>query len=428
MKRRAFLGLSGRAAGGVLLSGWSMAPAKAAASAKVLIIGGGFAGSSCALQLRRINPRMQVTLVDPDEIYTTCPMSNGALVGQRDMQSLRVTRRGLVSAGVVYVRDQVAALDTAARRARLAGGGELAYDRVVLATGIRMLWGKIGGYTETAALRMPHAWQAGAQTEILAAQIRALADGGVIAISVPAGPMRCPPGPFERASLIAAHLRPVKPRCKILIFDANNRFPRQDEFSSAWRELYPGMIEWISVVDGGAVQRVDPERMMLINAGGEHRVDIANIIPPQAPAQLAVQAGLASDHGWCPVNPLTFESTSAEQTYVIGDSCIADPMPKAASAAHSQALQCAAAISASLAGQEPAPAVLDSVCYSSLSTKTALSIHGRFRAGAAGMEQLATTLEVKASPAEEAARADAWYRHTVRQSFGEGADLAGRSA
>jgi sulfide dehydrogenase [flavocytochrome c] flavoprotein chain len=418
MRRRSFLGLSGGAAGGMLLSGWSRAQATAAASAKVLIVGGGFAGSSCALQLRRLNPGMQVTLVDPDEIYMTCPMSNGALVGQRDMQSLRVARQGLVRGGAVYVRDQVVALDTGARRARLAGGGELSYDRVVLATGIRMLWGKPAGYTETAAQRMPHAWQAGVQTEILAAQIRALPDGGVIAISVPAGPMRCPPGPFERASLIAAHLRPRNPRCKILIFDANNRFPRQDDFIAAWQALYPGMIEWISVVDGGAVQRVDPQRMMVVSSAGEHRVDIANIIPPQAPAQLAVQAGLASDHGWCPVQPLTFESTLSEHAYVIGDSCIADPMPKAASAAHSQALQCAAAISASLAGLEVAPAVLDSVCYSSLSSKTALSIHGRYRAGTLGIEQLPAAPEVKASPAEEAERAEAWYRHTLRQAFG----------
>jgi sulfide dehydrogenase [flavocytochrome c] flavoprotein chain len=418
MKRRTFLGLSGGASGAVLLSGWSATQAKAASSAKVLIIGGGFAGSSCALQLRRLNPAMQVTLVDPDDVYTTCPMSNGALVGLRDMQSLRVTRRGLIRGGVVYVRDRVVALDTGARRARLAGGGELLYDRVVLATGIRMLWGRPAGYTEAAALRMPHAWQAGSQTEILAAQIGALPDGGVIAISVPAGPMRCPPGPFERASLIAAHLLPAKPRCKILIFDANNRFPRQDEFSSAWQALYPGMIEWISVVDGGAVERVDPERMMVVSAAGEHRVDIANIIPPQAPAQLAVQGGLASDHGWCPVNPLTFESTSAANAYVIGDSCIADPMPKAASAAQSQALQCAAAIVASLAGLEPKPVVLDSVCYSSLGFKSALSIHGQFQAGVAGMEQLPPALQVKASPLEETARADEWYRHALRQAFG----------
>jgi sulfide dehydrogenase [flavocytochrome c] flavoprotein subunit len=234
--------------------------------------------------------------------------------------------------------------------------------------------------------------------------------------------MRCPPGPFERASLIAAHLRPAKPRCKILIFDANTRFPRQQEFSDAWARLYPGMIEWISVVDGGAVQRVDPERMMVITAAGEHRVDIANIIPPQAPALLAVQAGLASDHGWCPVNPLTFESTLAQHAYVIGDSCIADPMPKSASAACSQAMQCAASIAASLAGHEAAAAVLDSVCYSSLSSDTALSIHGRFSATASGIGPLPMERQAALSPTEEAVQAQEWYQGIVQQAFAVGGD------
>jgi sulfide dehydrogenase [flavocytochrome c] flavoprotein chain len=417
MKRRAFLRLTAGAGGGAMLPWWSAAEAQRASRAKVLIVGGGFAGSACALRLRRLNPALRVTLVDPDEIYTTCPMSNAALVGQRDLQSLRVTRRGLVRDGVTYVRDRVASIDTRGRRARLGAGGELAYDRVVLASGIRLLWGRPEGYTEAAALRMPHAWQAGAQTEILAQQLRALRDGGVVVISVPAGPMRCPPGPFERASLIAGYLMRAKRRCKILIFDANNHFPRQQEFSDAWARLYPGMIEWISVVDGGAVERVDPSQMLVVSGAGEQRADIANIIPPQAPAMLAVQAGLASDHGWCPVKPLTFESTLAQHAYVIGDSCIADPMPKSASAACSQAMQCAASITASLAGHEPAAAVLDSVCYSSLSSDTALSIHGRFSATANGIEPLPMERQAASSPAEEAVQAGEWYQGIVQQAF-----------
>jgi sulfide dehydrogenase [flavocytochrome c] flavoprotein subunit len=388
----------------------------------VLIVGGGFAGRACALRLRQSNPALDVTLVDPDEIYTTCPMSNAALVGQRDLNSLRVSRRGLARRGVRYVKDSVVSVDPRARRVKLAGGGALGYDRLVVASGIRLLWDKPAGYTEAASLRMPHAWQAGAQTQILAAQLRALPDGGVVAISVPAGPMRCPPGPFERAGLMAAFLTRAKRRCKILIFDANNHFPRQDEFSDAWQSLYPGMIEWISVVDGGAVERVDPSRMVLHSAGGEHRVDIANIIPPQAPGSVAVQMGLASDHGWCPVKPLTFESTLIEHVYVIGDSCIAEPMPKAASAACSQALQCAASIVASLAGREPESAALESVCFSALSFDTALSIHAQFRAGAGGIEQVPPPpiTEARLSPSAEAVQAEEWYRRTVRLAFGIG--------
>jgi sulfide dehydrogenase [flavocytochrome c] flavoprotein chain len=423
VRRRVFLRLAGNAAGAALLPRWAAAEPKRATRATVLIVGGGFAGSACALRLRQLNPALQVTLVDPDEIYTTCPMSNAALVGQRDLNSLRVSRRGLTRHGVKYLKDSVATVDPRARRVQLAGGGELAYDRLVVASGIRFLWDKPAGYSEAASLRMPHAWQAGAQTQILAAQLRALPDGGVVAISVPAGPMRCPPGPFERASLMAAYLARAKKRCKILIFDANNHFPRQDEFSEAWQALYPGVIEWISVVDGGAVERVDPARMVLQSASGEHRVDIANIIPPQAPGSVAVQMGLASDHGWCPVKPLTFESTLVEHAYVIGDSCIADPMPKAASAACSQALQCAASIVASLAGREPESAALESVCYSALSLDTALSIHAQFRAGAGagagGIEQVPPPIPAaRLSPSAEAVEAEEWYRRTVRLAFG----------
>ena len=361
---------------------------------------------------------MQVTLVDPDEIYTTCPMSNAALVGQRGLNSLRVSRRGLARRGVKYLKDSVVAIDPRTRRAQLAGGGEIGYDKLVVASGIRFLWGRPAGYTEAASLRMPHAWQAGAQTQILASQLRALPDGGVVAISVPAGPMRCPPGPFERASLMAAYLTRAKRRCKILIFDANNRFPRQDEFTEAWQSLYPGVIEWISVVNGGAVESVDPARIVLRSASGEHRVDIANIIPPQAPGVVAMQLGLASDHGWCPVKPLSFESTLIEHTYVIGDACIADPMPKAASAACSQALQCAASIVASLSGQALEPAALESVCFSALSFDTALAIHSQFRANNGGIEQLPPAAAATLAPSAVAVDAEDWYRRTVRLAFG----------
>jgi sulfide dehydrogenase [flavocytochrome c] flavoprotein chain len=397
-------------------------PARAAGKrqARVVIIGGGFAGASCALSLRHLNADIEVTVIDPQERYVTCPMSNSAIAGMRDLDSITVSRGGLARAGVNYVRGRVSAVDTQRQRARLEGGGELAYDRLVMAPGIRFLWGKPEGYEEASALRMPHAWQAGAQTQILAAQLRAIPNGGVMAISVPAGPMRCPPGPFERASLIASYLKPRKPRCKILIFDANNHFPKQDEFSEAWRTLYPGMIEWISVVDDGAVVRVEPSRMMLYTAAEEHRVDVANIIPPQAPGLLAVQAGLASDHGWCPVNPLTFESSLVSKIYVIGDSCIAGPMPKSASAAHGQAKQCALAIVAALNGRESSSAVLESVCYSLLSVDTALSIRGRFRSTDEGILQLPEVLDSDAeSSAKEAQNAQAWYTGIVADSFGD---------
>ncbi len=394
-------------------------PSPVALKAKVVIVGGGFAGAGCALSLRHLNPGIEVTLVDPDDRYVTCPMSNSVIVGLRDLKSISVSRRGLERSGVRYVRDRVGTVDTQLRRVRLEGGLELAYDRLVMAPGIRFLWGQPQGYDEAAAQVMPHAWQAGAQTEILAAQLRAMHDGGVVAISVPAGPMRCPPGPFERATLIAGYLKEHKPRSKVLIFDANNRFPKQDAFTDAWHTLYPGMVEWIPVVEDGAVVRVAPATMTLYTAQGTHRVDVANIIPPQAPGLPAAQIGLASDHGWCPIRPETFESTLMANVHVIGDACIADPMPKAASAANSHAKQCALAIIAAFAGREPPAPLFESVCYSMLARATALSIHARFQLVAGRIQQVAGPEDPGSVPSEEEARnADRWYRSIVADSFG----------
>src|ERR1700722_9497880 len=379
MHRRTFLRLSANVAGAGIVMRARASPKRGGSGAKVVVVGGGFAGATCALSLRRLNPAIEVTLIDPDDRYATCPMSNSVLVGLRDLESITVSRHGLERSGVKYIRDRVSYVDTQSRRARVSGGAGFAYDRLVMASGIRFLWGKPQGYSEAAARLMPPAWQGGAQTEILSAQLRAMRSGGVVAISVPPGPMRCPPGPFERASLIAGYLTQNNPRAKVLIFDANNHFPKQDVFTDAWQSLYPGMIEWIPVVQDGAVLRVEPEKMTLYTSLGAHRVDVANIIPPQAPGLPAVQAGLASDHGWCPIKPQTFESTTVADMHVIGDACIADPMPKAASSAVAQAKHWGLAITASLDGQEPPPPLLDSVCYSRLTLDRALSIHGRFR-------------------------------------------------
>jgi sulfide dehydrogenase [flavocytochrome c] flavoprotein subunit len=419
MRRRTFLQLSANLAGAAILRQGYAAPGQRRTKANVVVVGGGFAGAACAVSLRRLNPALDVTLIDPDAPYVTCPMSNSVLVGLRDLKSISVSRSGLERAGVKYIRGRVCALDTDSRRARISGGAAIGYDRLVMAPGIRFLWERLPGYGDIAARVMPHAWQGGAQTEILAAQLRALRSGGVVAISVPSGPMRCPPGPFERASLMAGYLQQRNPRAKVLIFDANNHFPKQDVFTEAWRSLYPGMIEWIPVLEGGAVIRVDPDTMTLYTSQGAQRVEVANIIPPQAPGLLAVQAGLASDHGWCPIKPETFESTAVADVHVIGDACIADPMPKAASSATAQATQCALSIVASLAGQEPPEPRFESVCYSRLAPDSALSIHGRYRLADSAIRQI-TGLEDPGAgrSTQEARNADDWYSRIVRDSFG----------
>jgi sulfide dehydrogenase [flavocytochrome c] flavoprotein chain len=393
--------------------------APAAEKWRVVIVGAGFAGSACARHLRQLDAAIDVTLIDPLERYTSCPMSNEVLVGLRELASISVSRAGVTRAGIRLLQARVAAIDPAARRVRLEGGQAVPFDRLVVAPGIRLLWNRIEGYDEAAAQIMPHAWQAGEQTQRLARQLRAMPDGGVVAISVPSGLMRCPPAPYERASLIARYLSQHKPRSKVLIFDANNHFPRQDLFTDAWRSLYPGMIEWIAPTQDGAVVRVEPEHMRLYTANGAHAVALANIIPPQAPGQIAADAGLASDHGWCPIAPSTFESQLIPNVHVIGDACIADAMPKSASAAVSQARQCARAIVALLAGREIEPPTFDSVCYSLLGPESAVAIRGHFSTQEGRIVALESTLASPAvASAQQAQEAQRWYRNIRADAFG----------
>jgi NADPH-dependent 2,4-dienoyl-CoA reductase/sulfur reductase-like enzyme len=411
VKRRTFLGVASLAA---------IAPCIArAAKPCVAIVGGGFGGSACALALKRGDPSLDVTLIDPVARYVTCPMSSEVVVGARALDSLTITRDALARAGVRFVQAPANALDADTRTLRLDDGARVPFDACVVAPGIRFLYGTPEGYDEAAAQRMPHAWEAGAQTLRLAELLRAMDDGGTFAISVPAGLMRCPPGPYERASLVAEFLARHKPRSKVLIFDANNRFPREEAFAAAWKALYGERIEWVPVTEGGAVVRVDVRTSTLHTSSGAHRVALANVIPPQGPGTFALDAGLASGHGWCPIHPVTFESTNVPHVHVIGDACIADAMPKAASAALSQAKQCAAAILARFSNREaPAPA-LDSVCYSALALDRSLAIHARFRVEREHfVAEPAAADAPSAVSAEERAASAAWYRAIRRSAFG----------
>jgi sulfide dehydrogenase [flavocytochrome c] flavoprotein chain len=413
MRRREFLG-----AGSLALAALPCAPLRSATAPVVIIVGAGFAGSRCALALRHLDPGVRVLLFDGRSDYHTCPMSNEALVGLRTLASLAVSRAGLKGTGVEYSRAAIAAIDPAKRTVQLQDGASLAWDRLVVAPGIRMLAGDPEGYDEAAALRMPHAWEAGPLTDLLARYLAAVPDGGTVAISVPAGLMRCPPAPYERASLIAEYLMRRRRRCKLLIFDANNHFPRQDVFTAAWAQLYPGVIEWIAPNDGGAITRVDPGTNTLYSTSGAHRVALASVIPRQAPGALALASGLCSGHGWCPVKAATFESELLPDVYVIGDACIAGAMPKSASAARGQAQQCAAAILASLAGRPPPQPALASVCYSMVSASSALAIRAEFELRQDELQQIAGNADVTPSSAH-AHEASAWYRDMRASCFAD---------
>jgi len=390
----------------------------------VVVIGGGFAGASCARALLRQELAVDVTLVEPNPTYTACPFSNAVIAGLRSLESQTFGYGRLRSAGIKVVHRRVSAVETQQRTVRLDDGKQLGYDRLVIAPGVDLRFDAIPGYTEDAAEAMPHAWKAGEQTLLLRRQLAAMQDGGVVVMSVPANPYRCPPGPYERASLIAHYLKTNKPRSKLILLDAKDAFSKQKLFEVAWRELYPDIIEWVSLSAGGQVTRVEPATRTFVTEFATHRADVANVIPPQRAGQVAMIAGVADQTGWCPVDPVTFESKSLPAVHVIGDAIIAGGMPKSAFAANAQAQECARAIVDLLSDRAPAPPKLINTCYSLVAPDYGISIAGVYRpvdglltdvSGAGGLSSLNAPKSVRV---QEAAYARAWFNNITRSVFG----------
>jgi hypothetical protein len=271
---------------------------------------------------------------------------------------------------------------------------------------------------------MPHAWKAGAQTDLLRRQLEAMPDGGTVIISAPANPYRCPPGPYERASLIAYYLKTRKPKSKMLILDSKDAFSKQKLFEAGWKALYPGILERIAQSDGGAVTAVDTATRSFKTDFDDHRADVGNVIPPQRAGKIAAAAGVADRTGWCPVDPATFESRLVPGIHVIGDAAIAGAMPKSAFAANAQAKTCAQALVALLGGAQPAEPLLMNTCYSMLAPGNAVSVAGVYHPvngvltdieGAGGPSPLDATPETRA---QEAGYADAWFRTITTETYG----------
>jgi NADPH-dependent 2,4-dienoyl-CoA reductase/sulfur reductase-like enzyme len=397
-------------------------PALAQGRARMVVVGGGFGGATAARELARAG--FDVTLLDPDPTYWACPMSNPVVAGLRPMEAQRFDRAAVSREGVTVVAQAARAVDAAAKRVVLQDGTRLAYDRLVLAPGVDMRFNAIPGYDEAAAELVPHAWKAGPQTLLLRQQLEAMPDGGVVAISAPANPYRCPPGPYERASLVAHYLKTRKPRSKLLILDAKDAFSKQKLFQNAWAELYPGLIEWVGLSGGGAVTEVVAAERMLVTDFGRHKADVANVIPPQQAGRIAREAGAADRTGWCPVDPVTFESRLLPHVHVIGDAAVMGGMPKSAFSANAQAKVCAAAIATLMEGGEPSPPKLINTCYSLAAPDYGVSVAGVYRpqnGALADVEGAGGTSPVDAprsQRAQEALYAEAWFRTITAEVFG----------
>ncbi len=262
----------------------------------------------CARALRRLDPKIHVTLVEANATFTACPFSNSVIAGLRELSAQQFGYDKIKADGIALAQQMATKIDPQAKTVGLADGASLPYDRLVLAPGIDIRWDGLPGYDEAAAEKMPHAWKAGEQTMLLRRQLEAMEDGGLVVISVPANPFRCPPGPYERASLIAHYLKTKKPKSKLIILDAKDQFSKQKLFQNAWKELYPDHLEWVSLSKGGKVTSVDPATNTLITDFGKHVANVANVIPPQKAGRIAELAGVTDQTGWCPIDPVTFES------------------------------------------------------------------------------------------------------------------------
>jgi NADPH-dependent 2,4-dienoyl-CoA reductase/sulfur reductase-like enzyme len=420
--RRRFLQLSLGAAASVALR-----PARVAAqsaASRVVLVGGGFAGASCARALRQADPKLAVTLVEASATFTACPFSNAVIGGLRELTAQQFRYERIAADGITVVRAAATAVDATARVVTLADGKRLPYDRLVLAPGIDIRWGALPGYDEAAAAQMPHAWQAGEQTTLLRRQLEAMDDGGLVVISAPANPFRCPPGPYERASLIAHYLKTKKPRSKLIVLDAKDTFSKQRLFQAAWAELYPGILEWVPLSKGGSVTSVDAATRTLVTDFGRHPAKVANVIPPQKAGRIAEAAGVADRSGWCPIDPVTFESTLQAGIHVIGDAAIAGAMPKSAFAANAQAKTCAAAIVVLLGGAAPSSPKLINTCYRLVAPDYGISGAGVYQpsggqlAEVPGAGGVSPTDAPRATRAAEAVLAEAWFRTITGEVFG----------
>jgi len=368
LRRRELLKAAG-AAGALALTGCATPMIGTPDKARVLVVGGGFGGATAAKYVRVLSDaKIDVVLVEPDAAFVSCPLSNLVLGGSRQVADLTVPYTALAKQhGVTVVRDTVASIDPVKRVAVLGSGASIGYDKLVLSPGVEMMWDRVAGLKEANTQgRILQAWKAGPETVALRRQLEALPDGGVFAIAIPEAPYRCPPGPYERACVVAAYLKAAKPKAKLLILDANEDVTSKGAlFKRVWAEQYPGLVEYRPQHKATSVDAAS--NTVKFEIQDEVRADVLNVLPPMRAGAIAVQTGLANSNArWCNVNFLNFESTVHKHIHVIGDAIqVASLMPKSGHMANSHAKVVAAAIVAELNGWEinPAP-MLSNTCYS----------------------------------------------------------------
>lgn len=402
----------------------------AKSAAHVVVLGGGVGGSTFAKYLRFADPDVKITIIEQEPEYITCLRSNDVIVGMHTLDELTFNLNTVSSKyNINVIIDKVVGADFDKKTVRTQKGETVSYDKLVVSPGIDFKFEDYEGYdAELAAGDFPHAYKAGPQTLKLREQLLAMPQGGTAIIAPPQNPFRCPPGPYERASFFAEHFKKHNPTAKLIVLDPKDRFTKDVPFKKAWERLYGyksdnSLIEWVSGSEGGRVVRLDAATKTVETDGGDFKADVINIIPNQRAGVLAQKLGLTNASGWCPIERNTMESSIHKEVYVLGDSSIADAMPKSGYSANSQAKVCAQAVADTLKGQTPGTAIYSNVCYSLAGENYGVSIAAIYevrdgliqpKGKSAGVSPIT---EKTAQPILEAVYQKNWQREFVKDVF-----------
>jgi NADPH-dependent 2,4-dienoyl-CoA reductase/sulfur reductase-like enzyme len=369
--------IGGLAAGASLLA----LPALAQGKPRVVVVGGGPGGATAARYLAKdSNGALDVTLVEPARRFVTCFHSNLYLGGFRPYESITHGYEKIAAQGVTLVHQMAAAVDREKRELVLAEGSRLPYDRLLLSPGIDLRYDSVPGWGQEHEEKLPHAWKAGPQTELLKARLDAVPDGGMIVMIAPPNPYRCPPGPYERVSMMAHALKKAgKTKARIVVIDPKERFSKQGLFQEGWEKHYPSMVEWLGPAIHSGLKRVDPSTNTVETGFETYRdASLVNVIPAQFAGKIARDAALVNQTGYCPIDPDTMRSTMDQSIHVVGDAAIAGDMPKSAFSANSQAKVAAMSIRAELTGSRAFPPRYANTCWSLIDADDTVKVGGRY--------------------------------------------------
>ncbi|MBX3610862.1 MAG: FAD-dependent oxidoreductase [Hydrogenophaga sp.] len=379
MKRRQLLQTLGAGTAVAGLGALGGCASMGASAGKVVVIGGGYGGATAAKYVRLFSDqRIEVTLIEPNAAFVSCPISNLVIGGHKTMADITTPYDNLTKRhGVKVVRDMVDSVDPVKRTVKLASGGELPYDRLIVSPGIDFMLDQVPGLAKPGAQdKVTHAWKAGPQTMLLRQQLEAMPDGGVYALSIPQAPYRCPPGPYERACMVASYFKKAKPKSKVVVFDANDDIQsKKGLFLKAWGEHYQGLIDYRpkhKVIDVDVATNT-----LKFEFNDDFKAAVANVVPPMRAGAIAVKTGLATANGrWCEVDFLTMESKAHKNIHVLGDAIqIAPAMPKSGHMANQHGKTCAAAVVALLSGQPPlSMPIYANTCYSFVTGEDAMHV------------------------------------------------------